>query len=182
MSSTIDAYAWMDQAPCKDMDLSEHDPFDPPTGGRYQSVVDEALAICARCPVVDECLDDALRMGDVWGVKGGKTGPERDAILHPKKIPAQRSPDKAKKTADERREEEKARNRRQYANESDEARERRRERTRERMARYYRDNKDKYNAYQRERYQRQKAEREAAELVDEVAETQEVDGPEMSVA
>jgi WhiB family redox-sensing transcriptional regulator len=82
MSSTIDSYAWMDRAECRDMDLSEHDPFDPPVGkGRGGDIVREALAICGRCEVREECLSDALRQRDVYGIKGGTTGPEREAIL-----------------------------------------------------------------------------------------------------
>lgn len=104
MSSTVDAYAWMDKAICNDMDLSEHDPFDPPTGGKYQSFVDEALAICAQCPVQAECREDALRMRDTYGVKGGTTGPEREAMLKGAavKVPAPRS---AKKSGAQRRKE-----------------------------------------------------------------------------
>ena len=40
----------------------------------------EAKAYCARCPVLDECLRDALKTGDTDGVRGGMTGPERRAF------------------------------------------------------------------------------------------------------
>ena len=36
-----------------------------------------AKAICATCPVADECLDYALRNGERHGVWGGKSGRER---------------------------------------------------------------------------------------------------------
>ena len=179
MSSTIDAYAWMDQAACKDEDLSEHDPFDPPTGGKYQSYVDEALAICARCPVVDECLDDALRMGDIYGIKGGKTSTEREAILKGAKVPAQRSPKKSgaqrrkeqgiKKTPQTEAEREKkiARQRSQYAAMTEEQRAAKRERNREAVA----------------RYEARKAELEVTELVEDVdLEQVTEDQAELSVA
>ena len=47
----------------------------------------KALAVCARCPVVAPCLEEALRAeelyggGSHYGVRGGKTGPERKRIV-----------------------------------------------------------------------------------------------------
>jgi WhiB family redox-sensing transcriptional regulator len=152
VSSTIDAYQWMDQAECKDMDLSEHDPFDPPSGGRYQSFVDEALAICARCNVREECLTDALQQRDVHGVKGGKTGPERADLLAGLRVPKQRDKESAPKRVDTRTSKEK------YANESAEARERRRIRARENNAAYRARRRDSINARNRERYWDSKSE------------------------
>ena len=208
--STVDAYSWMDKAICNDMDLSEHDPFDPPTGGKYQSFVDEALAICRQCPVREACLDDALRMGDVYGVKGGKTGPERDAILNPKKVPEQRS---AKKSGAQRRkdlgikttprteaerEKETARKRNQSASLTEEQRAAKRERNREAVARYAATDRERkaernrrywaskgqtYNARRREQYQSKTAELEAAELAeDDAIEQATGDQAELSVA
>lgn len=37
----------------------------------------EAKAVCARCPVRDECLEYALRFNVKHGVWGGLTEPER---------------------------------------------------------------------------------------------------------
>lgn len=36
-----------------------------------------AKAICARCPVSEECLKEALDTGDRFGIWGGKTPDER---------------------------------------------------------------------------------------------------------
>lgn len=42
----------------------------------------EAKQICARCPVIGECLWDALERGDVtYGVLGGKSPQERRSLL-----------------------------------------------------------------------------------------------------
>lgn len=35
---------------------------------------------CARCPIRGACLEDALRNGDDFGIRGGTTGPERKLI------------------------------------------------------------------------------------------------------
>jgi WhiB family redox-sensing transcriptional regulator len=40
-----------------------------------------ALATCARCPVVDACLQDALTNARLYGVWGGRTETERRAML-----------------------------------------------------------------------------------------------------
>jgi WhiB family redox-sensing transcriptional regulator len=39
--------------------------------------VSEAKAVCARCPVVNNCLDWAFQIGDDWAVLGGTTPAER---------------------------------------------------------------------------------------------------------
>lgn len=42
--------------------------------------IDEAKAVCGRCPVVEQCLDWALRAGQVEGIWGGMTEGERRAL------------------------------------------------------------------------------------------------------
>lgn len=42
-----------------------------------------ALAVCARCPVTEPCLADAIRYDDtghVYGVRGGKTPAQRKRL------------------------------------------------------------------------------------------------------
>jgi WhiB family transcriptional regulator, redox-sensing transcriptional regulator len=40
-----------------------------------------AKAVCARCPVVEECLRQALATREPYGVWGGTTESEREEIL-----------------------------------------------------------------------------------------------------
>lgn len=40
----------------------------------------EAKAVCASCEVKDACLATALRFGSLFGVWGGMTEVERDAV------------------------------------------------------------------------------------------------------
>lgn len=77
-----------------DAECTRHDPriFYPPKGG---SRIDEkALRICGSCIVREKCLEDALAFesgdvdtgdgavrGGVYGVRGGKTAPQRKKIL-----------------------------------------------------------------------------------------------------
>jgi len=40
-----------------------------------------ALSICRRCPVQHECLDDALRRRDLYGMWGGLSAMQRRRLL-----------------------------------------------------------------------------------------------------
>jgi hypothetical protein len=40
-----------------------------------------AVAICAQCPVRQQCLDHALQRREPLGIWGGKTAGQRRAIL-----------------------------------------------------------------------------------------------------
>lgn len=61
---------WVERAACKD--APQH-VFYPPKG----CIPHEAKAICARCPVVVECLDWAISLPEKYGVWGGTTERER---------------------------------------------------------------------------------------------------------
>lgn len=132
MSSRIDDYTWIDQAACQGED---EDTFYPPAGPLYDSKVAEALAICARCNVREECLTDALQMGDTYGIKGGTTGPQRALMTGGAgKVPAQRAADewaddKAKQEAEaaEQRTKRNEQTRARYAEKREENNARRRE-------------------------------------------------------
>jgi len=41
----------------------------------------EAKFVCSYCPVQAECLGDAIRLGDFWGIRAGMTGRERARLL-----------------------------------------------------------------------------------------------------
>jgi WhiB family redox-sensing transcriptional regulator len=40
-----------------------------------------AKAICEACPVIDHCLDHALRVREPYGIWGGKSEDERASML-----------------------------------------------------------------------------------------------------
>jgi WhiB family redox-sensing transcriptional regulator len=66
---------WLSEAVCREVDpeLFFGDTFH-----------DVALArqVCARCPVIEECLEDAFATDDTYatGVRGGLTGKQRTAM------------------------------------------------------------------------------------------------------
>jgi WhiB family transcriptional regulator, redox-sensing transcriptional regulator len=59
---------WRDQAVCRDVVTDHHDPFFADSA-KLQA---EAIAICATCPVRDDCLTFAVRTGQQYGIWGGQ--------------------------------------------------------------------------------------------------------------
>ena len=76
--------AWQREAECRGLGATESRALFFPTRGES---VDEARAICERCPVVDECLDFALKNGCV-GVWGGTTERQRRRLRRNRRISA----------------------------------------------------------------------------------------------
>ncbi|MFD3538524.1 WhiB family transcriptional regulator [Streptomyces sp. NPDC058662] len=69
---------WRHEAACRreDPDLF----FPVGTGGPALLQIEEAKAVCRRCPVLDSCLEWALQGGVEMGVCGGLTEDERRAV------------------------------------------------------------------------------------------------------
>jgi WhiB family redox-sensing transcriptional regulator len=79
--------SWHERAGClgQDPDLF----FPVGTSGPALIQIDEAKAVCGRCPVVRQCLDWALRAGQVDGIWGGTTESERRAVSRRRARPTQ---------------------------------------------------------------------------------------------
>ncbi|MGP4085969.1 WhiB family transcriptional regulator [Streptomyces sp. KR55] len=69
---------WRERAAClhEDPDLF----FPIGNTGPTLEQIDEAKAVCRRCPVVEQCLDWAIQVGQVEGIWGGMTDSERRAV------------------------------------------------------------------------------------------------------
>ena len=69
---------WADRAAC----LTEEPELFFPIGNSGPALVqiEEAKAVCNRCPVIDACLRFALENGMTAGVWGGLTEDERRAL------------------------------------------------------------------------------------------------------
>jgi len=60
--------SWRNEAACRDVVTADYDPFfADTTDGQL-----EAIAICATCPVRDDCLTFAVRTGQQYGIWGGQ--------------------------------------------------------------------------------------------------------------
>jgi WhiB family redox-sensing transcriptional regulator len=71
---------WRHRAACRNKDPELMFPFAEPGTKIYDWQVDEAKAVCARCPVTSECLAFALSEGMEHGVWGGVDAVERRAL------------------------------------------------------------------------------------------------------
>lgn len=69
---------WRHQAECRFEDPELFFPIGN-TGAALRQI-DEAKAVCHRCPVMDACGRWALRTGQVAGVWGGLSEDERHAV------------------------------------------------------------------------------------------------------
>lgn len=75
------SYAWQLRGACRD---TTPEPFFTPETERGRRRTDReqaAKAVCARCPVVQDCLDHALRVRESHGIWGGLTPSERSSLL-----------------------------------------------------------------------------------------------------
>ncbi|MGW1893908.1 WhiB family transcriptional regulator [Streptomyces sp. NPDC002004] len=69
---------WLDQAACLDEDPELFFPVGNTGPALLQ--IREAKSVCERCPVVDQCLQYALDLGQNSGVWGGRSEDERRAL------------------------------------------------------------------------------------------------------
>ncbi|MFC4506938.1 MULTISPECIES: WhiB family transcriptional regulator [Streptomyces] len=70
---------WRERAAC--LHVEDPDLFFPiGHSGPTLDQIDEAKAVCGRCPVMEQCLNWAVRMAQVEGIWGGTTESERRAI------------------------------------------------------------------------------------------------------
>jgi len=71
---TVPDTTWQDAAACGGADT---DLFFPERGADPRP----AQAVCATCPVAQQCLGHALTVGEDFGIWGGKTARDRRSIL-----------------------------------------------------------------------------------------------------
>lgn len=72
------SFDWMDHAACREVGA---EPFFAETENELVRVdYRAAKRVCARCPVMGECLDYALELNIAYGVFGGLTERERRVI------------------------------------------------------------------------------------------------------
>lgn len=76
-SDHYDQYAdvWREKAACRTVD---QDLFYPPKGLPYEAA--KAKAVCASCPVRQDCLEYALANGERHGIWGGLAPRERHRL------------------------------------------------------------------------------------------------------
>jgi hypothetical protein len=71
-------WGWRGRAACVDLDVELFFPVGE-SGCAVEAQVTEAKSVCAGCPVLAECLADAL-VGMPYGIAGGLTAEERRGL------------------------------------------------------------------------------------------------------
>lgn len=69
---------WRHRAACREVDPELFFPVG--NTGPALAQIDEATAVCHRCPVIDQCLQFALESGQDAGVWGGLSEDERRSM------------------------------------------------------------------------------------------------------
>jgi WhiB family redox-sensing transcriptional regulator len=69
---------WRAEARCSSEDLDLFFPVG--VTGDAEIQIRDAKAVCCQCPVVDQCLEFALRTNQEYGIWGGKDEEERRVI------------------------------------------------------------------------------------------------------
>jgi len=76
-----ETYEWQYDGACRGVDPEMFFSPDAERGPRRRARESAAKALCAVCPVVQECLNHALTVREPYGVWGGLTINERDQLL-----------------------------------------------------------------------------------------------------
>lgn len=72
---------FLEKARCKDYDTNLFYPEKDNQRKFPPKIYKSAKNICAKCPVQLECLEYALENGEILGVWGGKSPPERKTMF-----------------------------------------------------------------------------------------------------
>ncbi|MEI6405106.1 MAG: WhiB family transcriptional regulator [Actinomycetes bacterium] len=76
-----DFWDWQMQAVCRGLDSAYFYHPDGERGAAREKRIATAKAICASCPVVSQCRDQAIESREAYGVWGGLSEDERQAIF-----------------------------------------------------------------------------------------------------
>jgi len=74
-------YDWQYEAACRAVDPETFFSPDSERGPRRRNREAAAKALCAACPVVQQCLNHALQVHEPYGVWGGLNINEREMVL-----------------------------------------------------------------------------------------------------
>lgn len=77
----MDQYDWQYEGRCRQVDPEQFFSPDAERGPRRRGREATAKAICASCPVINQCLEHALAVKEPYGVWGGLNTNERAELL-----------------------------------------------------------------------------------------------------
>jgi len=76
-----ETYEWQYDGACREVDPETFFSPDAERGPRRRAREAAAKALCATCPVIQQCLNHALTVREPYGVWGGMNINERDQLL-----------------------------------------------------------------------------------------------------
>lgn len=88
--SSLDVWEWQFAGSCRDQDGRL---FFHPEGERGPARIkraDAAKAVCATCPVLEQCRRHALTVREPYGVWGGLTEEEREELYRTERVARRR--------------------------------------------------------------------------------------------
>jgi len=76
----LSSYEWQTEGACRTTDPDEFFPHEAERGNRRLGREQRAKALCATCPVIQQCFEHAMSVREPYGVWGGTTPEERLAM------------------------------------------------------------------------------------------------------
>ncbi len=80
----VDLWQWQNSGACRDLPSEMFFHPDGERGPSRRNREKKALAVCAACPVIQQCRTQALTIQESYGIWGGLTEDDRIAILNKK--------------------------------------------------------------------------------------------------
>lgn len=77
----MDLWEWQYQGACREYDTELFFHPEGERGGTRRRRAEAAKAICATCPVLEQCREHALRVQEPYGIWGGMSEEERRDYL-----------------------------------------------------------------------------------------------------
>ena len=86
LGPVTDCWDWQVKAACRGMSVNLFFELDSMRGAPKRAHEARAKAVCATCPVIEQCLERAMKVGEPSGIWGGLTADERNALRGPSSI------------------------------------------------------------------------------------------------
>ncbi len=78
----VEVWQWQNSGACRDLPSEMFFHPDGERGPSRRRRENQALAVCAACPVIQQCRRQALAIQEPYGIWGGLTEEDRTAILN----------------------------------------------------------------------------------------------------
>jgi WhiB family redox-sensing transcriptional regulator len=78
----VSDWEWQENAACRELPTEMFFHPDGERGPRRKARVESAKAVCATCPVLNQCREQALALHEPYGIWGGLSEEERVEIIN----------------------------------------------------------------------------------------------------